>query len=380
MTKTYPLFKVHVDQDAALAGIQRVFDSGFVNEGEQVTEFTLQLRKILGVEPLISLNSCTSAITLALHLSEVGPGDEVISTPMTCVATNIPIIHTGADIVWADIDPRSGSISTSDVKAKISPRTKAVLCVDWAGTPVELNELWTVCQEAGVPLIQDAAHAFAAEYKHKSVAHYSDFTCFSFQAIKHITCGDGGALVANDPSKFDLAKKLKWFGYDRDSAKDEKGNWKGQRWDADIRFNEAGYKFNMNNVSAAVGLSQLPHLDKIVGGHRRNAALLDEAFSDHPTIRPQLRPIDSKSSFWVYTVILAEDLDRDRILESLNEKGVMGGLVHLPNDGYSCFSAFEADLPGVRQFEKRQMSLPCGWWLDESDMRYIADSMIASCA
>ena len=379
MTHPYPLFKVHVDQSAALTGIQHVFESGFVNEGEQVTEFTLKLKEILGIEQLVAVNCCTSAITMALHLSDVGPGDEVVTTPMTCVATNIPILQTGAKIVWADIDPTSGSISASDVRAKISPRTKAVMCVDWAGTPVELSELWAVCQNAGVPLIQDAAHAFAAEYKHISVAHFADYTCFSFQAIKHITCGDGGALVANDPSKFDLAKKLKWFGYDRDSTKDEKGNWKGQKWDADIRFNEAGYKFNMNNVSAAIGLSQLPHVGKIIGGHRRNAALLDGMFAGHPKIRPQHRPADSTSSFWVYTVTLADDLDRDRVLETLNGMGIMAGLVHLANDIYSCFSEFEADLPGVRAFEKQQMSLPCGWWLDETDMEHIADAMIAAC-
>ncbi|MEQ8666231.1 MAG: DegT/DnrJ/EryC1/StrS family aminotransferase [Rhodospirillales bacterium] len=380
MTRTYPLFKVHVDQNAALSGIQQVFESGFVNEGEQVTAFANRLKEILGVEQLVAVNSCTSALTMALHLTGAGSGDEVLTTPMTCVATNIPVLHTGAKIVWADIDPASGNISVADVKAKISSRTKAVMCVDWAGTPVELGELWAVCRDAGVPLIQDAAHAFAAEYKDKSVAHYADFTCFSFQAIKHITCGDGGAIVASDPHRFGLAKKLKWFGYDRDATKDEKGNWKGQKWDADIRLNEAGYKFNMNNVSAAIGLSQLPHVEKIIGGHRRNAAQLDEAFAGHPKIQPLTRPKDSLSSFWVYTVLLAEGMDRDGVLKTLNDQRIMAGLVHLPNDIYTCFSPYQADLPGVREFERRQMSLPCGWWLDEDDMRHVADAMIAACA
>ena len=379
MKESYPLFKVHYDLDAVLDGIRNVFESGFINEGEQVIQFADRLKDLLGSEQLITVNSCTSALTMALRLAGVGPGDEVITSPMTCIASNTPIINAGADIVWADIDADSASISADDIKAKITPRTKAVICVDWAGTPVELDTLWQVCKDVGVPLIQDAAHAFGAQYKDESIALRADYTCYSFQAIKHISCGDGGALVVHDPERFSLAKKLKWFGYDREASKDEKGNWKGQRWDADIEVGEVGYKFNMNNISAAIGLSQLPHADRIVGTHRSNAAKFDEAFSDNNLIRPLTRPKGSVSSFWVYTVMLSEHLDRDAILEKLNAENILAGLVHLPNDDYSCFTKYKMDLAGVKRFAAHQLSLPCGWWLCELDIAHIASRLKAHC-
>jgi len=379
MKTNYPLFKVHVDEDAALEQIKSVLQSGFINEGEQVTALTGKLQVLLGAEQMVLLNSCTSALTLALRLADVGPGDEVITSPMTCIASNTPIVACGAHPVWADIDPNTASIRADDVAQKITDKTKAVICVAWAGTPCDLDALNAVCRDAGVPLIQDAAHAFGAQYHGASIAQSADYTCYSFQAIKHISCGDGGALVCKDPEKFQLAKKLKWFGFDRDATKDEKGNWKGQRWEVDIAKGEVGFKYNMNNISAAIGLSQLPHVDKIIGGHRANAAVYDACFADSNTVQAMRRPDGSVSSYWVYTVLLAEHLDRDDVLEQLNAKNIGAGLVHVPNDDYSCFEDYRAELPGVRYFAKHQLSLPCGWWLDEADMKHIADELIAIC-
>ncbi len=369
----YPMFKVHIDVDGALGHLRDVLTSGYINEGIQVAEFQRALTKLLEADNIVVVNSCTSALTVALRLCGVGPDTDVVTTPMTCIATNTPICNLGGEIVWADMDPRTGSISANDVAKRITPRTKAIICVAWAGTPCDLDALGEVARSSGIPLIQDAAHALGATWRGRPISEFADITCYSFQAIKHLSSGDGGALIVRDPEMLAKARKLKWFGYDRDRHKDEKGEWRGQRWDADIDPGDVGYKFNMNNVAAAIGLSQMPHIEGIIAKHRQNAAAYNRAFANSSIVRPLEVPDAAVSSYWVYTALLADDdVDRDRLLEDLNREGIGAGLVHLPNDTYSAFSASKVELPGVRRFADRQFSLPCGWWLGESDSAYIA--------
>jgi dTDP-4-amino-4,6-dideoxygalactose transaminase len=249
--------------------------------------------------------------------------------------------------------------------------------VDWAGTPCDLDEIVKIGEKYSIKIIQDAAHAFAAKWKGESIDRWTDFTCYSFQAIKHFTTGDGGALVCKSEEDFRLAKKLKWFGYDRDLVKDEKGNWKGQKWDADIEPNEAGYKFNMNNISAAIGLSNLRSIDEILKKHRENAATYIKNFKNSNFIKPLKVPEKAISSYWVFTVLVSKQINiRDWIIAKLNQDNIEAGLVHLPNHNYSCFKASTAMLPQTEIFSQSQISLPCGWWLGEKDIDYISEKLI----
>jgi perosamine synthetase len=368
----YPMFKVHMPVDDALNKIESVLRSGFVNEGIEVTQFQDALKDYLHVSNLVLMNSCTSALTVAYKIAGVGPGTEVISTAMTCIATNTPIENLGARIVWADVLPESGSIDPKDIEKKITNKTKAIVYVNWAGTPCDLEAIAKLGKKYGIPVIQDAAHAFGATWDAKPISDYADFTCYSFQAIKHLSSGDGGALVCKKSDDFQLAKKLKWFGYDRDAAKDEKGEWKGQRWSADISAGEVGFKFNMNNISAAIGLAQMPYIHGLLNAHRRNAEVYTKAFAKSSWIKLIKIPQKAKSSYWVYTCLTSSSVDRDLLLEKLNAVGVGAGLVHLSNDMYSAFKPYEASLPGTRLFGDRQISLPCGWWLTEEDCLEIA--------
>lgn len=370
----YPLFKVHIHTEEAVALIKKVFESGFINEGEQVTEFQELLKQHLGVENLVLLNSATSALTIAYKLCGVGPGSEVITTAMTCIATNTPIVNLGGRIVWADIDSSTGSIDPEDIQAKITNETKAIVYVNWGGTPAEIERIYEIGKRNSIPVIQDAAHSYGATWQNKPISNFADFTCYSFQAIKHLSSGDGGALVVNNPQHYKLARKLKWFGYDRDEAKDEKGEWKGQRWSADIETGEVGFKFNMNNVSAAIGISQMKHVDRILEQHRKNANVYRKFFDKSDLIKNLNVPKEAGSSYWVYTCLVqANSLVRDKLLESLNLEGIGAGLVHLPNDTYSAFKEFQVELPETRKFEGMQISLPCGWWMEEKDCENIAD-------
>ena len=373
MKYNYPIFKVHVDVETALTNVRQVLESGFLNEGEEVAQFTTEMETYLDHTKVVPLNSCTSALTLALRLSGVKEGLEVIVPSMTCVASVTPVHDVGGKLVWADIKSETGNVNLEDIKKKINKKTKAVLCVNWAGLPCELKELHDLCRENGIKLIQDAAHSFGATYEGKHVCHFSDFTCYSFQAIKHITCGDGGLLICSDESDYHKAKKLKWFGFDRDGCKDEKGEWKGQRWNVDI--DEAGHKFYMNNVSAALGLSQIEHMQTIIDKHRENAKTYSNRFSTNDKITPLSFPTNSNPSHWVYTVLLDETLDRDEILKNLNEQGIGAGLVHVPCHYYTCFKDSFEDLPQTDYFYENQLSLPCGWWLNEEDISNIYRSL-----
>lgn len=372
----YPLFKVHTNNKSCLAELAIVLDSGYINEGEQVLQLENSLKLYLEVSNLVLTNSCTSAITLALKICGVGPGDEVLSTSMTCIATNTPIINLGARPVWVDINADTGLISPEDLENKISRKTKAIIIVDWAGTPCDLEEIARIGRKYSIKVIQDAAHAFGAKWKGKSIAEWTDFTCYSFQAIKHFTTGDGGALIAKDNNDYHLAKKLKWFGYDRDLVKDQKGDWKGQKWDADINVGEVGFKYNMNNISAAIGLSNLVSIEKILSKHRENASTYQSIFQNSRDITPLKVPSGATSSYWVFTVLLTEHKNiRDILLAKLNEAGIGAGLVHLPNHNYSCFQESNTILSGTQIFSESQISLPCGWWLEKRDIEHIAGSL-----
>jgi len=312
-----------------------------------------------------------------LRIIGVGVGDEVISTPMTCIATNTPIYNTGAKIVWADLDVSTGQISPSDIGRKITSKTKCIVVVDWAGSPCDLIEIEKIAKSHDIPVIQDAAHAFGAMLDGKPISEYSDFTCYSFQAIKHFTTGDGGALVCRSDKDFNLAKKLKWFGFDREEVKDVKGEWKGQKWDADIKSDEVGYKFNMNNLSAAIGIANLESIQSVLSAHRKNAQTYINLLSSHDKISLLENKPSSLSSHWVFTLRLnLTEKERDVVLKRLNDQGIGAGLVHLPNYVYSAFKEFQLPLPNTENFAATQLSLPCGWWLEEKDCKLIAITLL----
>tara|TARA_R100000808_G_C2155541_1_gene168592 strand:- start:15682 stop:16818 length:1137 start_codon:yes stop_codon:yes gene_type:complete len=374
---SYPLFKVHVDIDEALKQFKDVLESGFINEGEKVLQFQSKLADYFGTSQVVLTNSCTSSLTMALHAAGVTRGDEVITTAMTCVATNMPIMQLGAQPVWADINFNTGNIDPGEVEKLINDKTKAILCVNWAGLPCDMTSLNVICKKYNIKLILDAAHSLGTTYENQDISHYADFTCYSFQAIKHITTGDGGALVVKNYDDYQKAKKLKWFGLDRDSTKTTEGEWKGQRWEWDIEEN--GYKFNMNNLAAALGLTQIPHLDKIINSHRRNAGIYATQFENSQLVMPLQYPENSEPSFWVYTCIIDESIDRDILLEKLNNVGINAGLVHIPNHNYTCFKGSKKDLPQTEYFNKHQISLPCGWWLESNDIVHIANTLLTLC-
>lgn len=365
--KNIPLFKVHMPK-GVMEPLKKVIFSGFVNEGAQVSQFENKLRKMIGNPLTCATNSCTSSLTLALKIAGVCPGSEVITTPMTCVATNAPIKNLFAKAVWCDIDPGTGNIDADKIEAKITKKTKAILFVDWIGIPADLDKIKSIGRKYKIKVIEDCAQALGAVYKGENVGCISDFTCFSFQAIKHINTGDGGALSFLDRNDYDAGRKLKWFGIDREATKDSAGNWKGSRWDCDIR--EAGFKFHMNNIAAAIGIEQLKYFKGIIDTHRRNAEYFLNNLNGIPGISLPNIPKGVSPAWWVF-MLFAER--RDDLSRKLAEHGISSSLLHVRNDIYECFGESKVDLPGVSRFQDYELCIPCGWWVKNEDARLIVN-------
>ncbi len=362
-----PLFKVHIPE-SVMSPLKEVLFSGFVNEGIQVAEFEKRLREFIGNPLTIATNSCTSSLTLALKIAGVGPGTEVITSPMTCVATNTPIANLFAKPVWCDIDINTGNINPDLIEEKINERTKAILFVDWAGVPADIDRINAIGKKYSIKVVEDAAHAFGAIYKGRNVGCISDFTTFSFQAIKHINTGDGGALSFLDREDYERGRKLKWFGIDREATKDSAGNWRGSRWDCDIP--EAGYKFHMNNIDAVIGLEQLKYIEGILKVHRRNAQYYMDNLQNISGITLPEIPHDVSPAWWVF-MLFAER--RDDLSKKLSEHGIHSSLLHVRNDIYECFKDSKSDLPEVIKFQDTELCIPCGWWVSSEDSEYIVD-------
>lgn len=364
------LFRVHMPSEAP-DRVAVTLRSGYVSEGDRVVEFEQSLSGYIGNPRIATVNSCTSALTLALIMCGVGPGDEVITTPMTCMASNAPIVSLGAKIVWADIDPQTGNINPKDIAKKITSKTKAILYVHWAGQPGDVAEINKIAKERGIKVIEDAAHAFGAEYDGQKIGNHSDYVAFSFQAIKHITTGDGGMLVVNGEDADERLEKLiriRWFGLNR------KFNRSVTKWETDIT--EIGYKMHMNDIAASIGLCQMPYATWIVDSHRENALFYDSALKDAPGINLIRRDDRSKNAAWIYTLLLDDAQQREKFATHMLSNDIACNVVHVRNDKYSVFKEFAAHLPGVDEFCSRMINIPCGWWLSKSDRSKIADAVM----
>ncbi len=371
--KTIPLFKVFVSPSID-APLLEVIHSGWLGEGEKVLNFEKNLKEYTGNQNLITVNSGTAALHLAYHMAiyrenksyKVNPDAEVITTPVTCTATNTPILNNSAKIVWADVDPITGAISPEDIEKKITKNTKAITMVHWGGTPCDIEEINAIAQAHDVKTIEDGAHAMGLEYAGKKFGNHSDFAMNSLQAIKHITSGDGGLLWFKSEQDCERAKLLRWYGIDRTIRE-------GIDLRCEIDVAEAGYKFHMNDICAVIGNENFKHVGEIVGKHRDNAYFYDEAFKDCSAIRTIPKNPKGASSYWLYTFHIN---NRDELMAKLQEEGIMSSKVHARNDTHSMFKDFQAHLPGVESFNKTHLCIPVGWWITKEEREYIADRVI----
>jgi dTDP-4-amino-4,6-dideoxygalactose transaminase len=353
--------------DSVRDAVTRVLYCGYIGEGEEVKAFERELAARLHTRHILTVNSGTSALHLACEMVIDGAADaEIITTPMTCMATNTSIVRNGARIVWADIDPLDGNIDPDEIEPLITKNTKAIMMVHWGGNPCNIDRIADIARTHGIPVIEDAAHALGATYRNCKIGQHSDFVAFSFQAIKHLTSVDGGCLICKRAEDDARGRLLRWYGIDRNSP-----DPMDLRCEVDVA--EAGYKFHMNDVAAAVGRENLKHLDWILERHRDNADFYDEAFSGVNHIAVAADNRDGSSAHWLYTIHVS---NRDELMRELLELGIGASKVHSRNDTHSAFAPFIRQLPKCDEFSRTHLCIPVGWWVSESDRERVAEAVI----
>lgn len=341
-----PLFYPFVPEEAKQNAVETL-SGKWIGQGPKVDIFEKAFEEQCAPGlSCVAVSAATHALHLAFLLSGISVGDEVIAPVFSCAATSIPLLYQGAKVRFADIDPATMNISVSHVKNLLSERTKAIVCVHYAGLPCDLLELQDLAREVGATLICDAAQALGATYEDRSVGCFGDFTIFSFQAIKHITTGDGGMLVLKNQDR-DLADRLRWFGIDR------KAKYQG-RWDNQIR--ECGYKYQMNDLAASLGIAGLEHFPRALEWRQKLFRLYLEGLSGVTGVDIVGVPDARRThAAWAFTILADE---RSHLEQMLAAKGIETGQVHYRNDRYQIFGGERQNLKGMDDVENRYLLLP----------------------
>ena len=358
------LFKVYNPPKLG-AIFNKILRSGYVAEGEYVAKFKKKLGIFLNNPKVVLFNSCTSALTAAYQIAGIKKNSKVISTPLTCVAANTPLLHLGAKIIWCDVDPETGMMSLKHLEKLVDQSIKAIVVLHKDGEPFEIDKLKKILKQkkSNAKIIEDAAHAFGAKYKNKKIGNHGDLVAFSFQAIKQIHTIDGGALVCRKLSDYKKAKKLKWLGIDRDIQNKKKSIWMN-----DIKI--AGYKANMTNIPASIGIEQLKYINSILKKHNFNGKYLDKKLSKIKNLRVLKRNNQSFSTYWLYSFTSPK---KENIEKNLNKNGIETVQIHPRNDNYTIFKKFKSKLPNLDAFQKMEVNIPCGWWVNKKDLNLMVD-------
>jgi len=360
-------FSTHIS-DNAISCVNEVLKSGFVSAGNIAKNFEDALERELGVINPVSVNSGTSALHLGIVLAKVKPGDEVILPAQTFVATGLAILMQGAIPVFADIQYETGNIDPVSIRNKISDRTKLIIAVHWGGYPCDMDEINKIADEFDLEVMEDAAHALGAQYKDKPIGSISNLTAFSFQAIKHLTTGDGGALCCKNKINYLEAKKKRWFGIDRENSKPSK---LGERvFDID----EVGFKYHMNDVAAAIGIGNLQNFSSELSRIQQIAQIYKTELKGIDGLKLLDYKQDRKSAYWLFTVLVK---NRDDFVQKLKENNVPTSVVSQRIDRFSVFKQNNEDLTNQERFNKKQISIPIHPGLTDEDISIVLSSIMS---
>ena len=327
--RSIPLFYPHIPKNAKKS-VSKVLSTRWIGQGPLVDIFEKKFsNQFSDGMPVIAVGSGTDALHLAYLLCDIKKGDEIICPVFTCTATNIPLLYLDAKIKFADIDPDTLNISIKSVEKLITKKTKAIVFVNYGGILNNLDKLKKIAKKNKLFLIQDAAQSLGAKYRNKSITKYSDFTIFSFQAIKHITSGDGGALVVKNKSLEKIGKRLRWFGIDRPKKQ-------GGTWENDIK--EVGYKYQLTDLGACLLLDSMKEY-KFIKSHRNSIykTYLKNIIQNKKIKCVQSLDKNAKEVMWLFTIISPF---KDILQKKLREKNIETNQVHFRNDKYSIFKKF----------------------------------------
>lgn len=354
--------------------IKEVVDSlrsKWIGTGPKVTRFENEVKKYLGADYAVAVNSCTAGLHLSLLVAGIGRGDEVITTPMTFASTANVIEHVGAKPVFADIELPSMNINPREIIKKITKRTKAIIPVHMAGWPCRMDEIMEIAQKHRLVVIEDAAHAFGAEYKGKRIGTIGDLTVFSFYVTKNLTTGEGGIVTTSNKKYSDLIKIYALHGMSQDA-------WKRY---ADPVFKHylimvPGYKYNMMDIQAAIGIHQLERFNENQKKRQEIWNLYNKAFSDLPITIPSDPPQEIKHAYHLYTILVDKErvkVDREKILKALRAENIGIGVhfvaLHMHPYYKNKYKFKRGDFSNAEYISDRTVSLPFSADLSSTDVK-----------
>ena len=356
--------------------VVKCLKSGWIGTGPCVNEFENNFRDYIGSKYAVALNSCTAALHLSMLVSGITPGDEVITTPMTFTATANAIIHAGAKPIFVDIEKDSMNIDPDLIEKAITPKTKAILPVHFAGKPCNMTRIMEIAQKNDLLVIEDAAHAIEAKYKGKKIGNIGDMTCFSFYVTKNLVTGEGGMITTN---REDRSKKVKILGLHGMS----KDAWKRYS-DESYKHYEVitpGFKYNMMDIQASLGIHQLKRIGKNFERRKEIWDIYNKAFEELPMITPSEEK-DTVHARHLYTLLLdlsALKISRDEFMSELKRENIGVGVhyisLHLQSYYKETFGFKKDDFPNASFISERTISIPFSAKLTDKDVKDVIDAI-----
>lgn len=370
-----PYGKQTIEQDDIQAVVD-VLKSDFLTTGPKIAEFEQIVADYVGAKYAVAISNGTSALHAACFAAGIGPGDEVITTPLTFAASANCVLYCGGTPVFADVDPKTYNIDPEDIRRKITDRTKAIIAVHLAGQPCDMDAIHSIAREHGLIVIEDGAHALGSVYKGKKVGSMSDMTTFSFHPVKPITTGEGGMIVTDNE---DFYKKMVLFrshGITRDDSMMTRndGPWFYQQFDL-------GYNYRITDIQCALGCSQMKKLDRFLARRKEIVARYNEAFADCDNIITPYQLSDTESGWHLY-IVQVKNCDRRQVFEAMREKGIGVNVHYIPvymHPYYQEHGYENVHCANAEEIYSHIISLPLYPGLTSEQQDYVIDTLKSLC-
>lgn len=364
-----PLFKPCMGTEE-IEAVSQVLLSSWIGLGSKTREFEEKFASYIGVNHAVGVNSATAALHLALKVMNV-EGGEVISTPMTFISTNHAILYNHAIPVFCDIEADTLNIDATKIEALISEKTKAIIVVHYGGYSVDMDRVLQIAKRYNLKVIEDAAHGCGGEYKNKKLGSIGNIGCFSFHAVKNLATGDGGMITTNDPEIYERLMKLRWLGITKDTWSREENDSKRYSWHYDVE--ELGFKYHMNDITAALGLVQLAKLDLMNQRRLEISKKYAESFSSLNYVEvPKIKDYMTMPACHNYVIKLD---NRDGLNEYLKQKGISSGVHYIPSNHYNMYREYKEKTPISDDVWKKVLTLPLYPDLKPEQVEFIINSV-----
>ena len=340
-----------------LPEIETILHSGQLAFGKWGNEFEKSIAEYINSPYVLTTNSYNSAMLLTLASIGIESNDEVIASPMSCLASNQPFVTQGASVVWSDIDPKRGTLDPEDVKRKITKKTKAIFHNHHCGYAGYIDEINAIGEDYGLVVVDDAIEAFGAEYKKRMIGNVgTPITVFSFETVRLPNCIMGGAVIFQDEKMYNKAKRIRDYGVNRANFRDDLGEINA---DCDIEL--PGFGIKPPEINSYIGFAQMKAVPDLISKQRCNGAKWDKWLFENFNKAKTIDTIDINPNYWVYGVLCE---DKRKVIIEMRSLGFYASGVHLNNNKYSVFGN-QNSLKGVEDFYKSFVAFPSGWWLNE---------------